>query len=425
MPFKLEAFQNPYLAPDQDRVDAILSVTAGDQGTAAPRPLVLGFIVDCSGSMKGDRIEAVRRAAARAIDLLDSSATFFVVSFNHEARVLCAPEPATASAKGNAVRRLASLRADGGTALSTGLQSARMLFAPYPDAIRQAIFLTDGKNEHEPPGAVHAELSYCAGIFQCDCWGVGSDWQVGEVQAIARGLLGKAFIIPDSGGIEAAFRMAVQAAQAKSVRDVRVRLWTPAGADILYFKQVNPSIEDLSYRALPVSAQVRDYPTGAWAAGESRDFHLALRVRRGAAGDEMLASRPSVVYEAIEGSIWNEREDRAPDARVFAIWTADSTLSSRIDNQIAHYTGQDQLAQAIQQGLEAQQHGQEAIATELLGRAVRLAHESGNAETTERLRKVVDIVDPAEGTVRLRRNVSREASIELQLESTTTRRVRK
>src|SRR5215468_659741 len=97
--FTLEAFQNPYLAPGSERVDAIVSVTAA--GTEAPpaRPLLLGFVVDTSGSMHGPRIEAVRRAVEAAIQLLDDRAGFFVVSFNGYARLVVPPTRATEDAR--------------------------------------------------------------------------------------------------------------------------------------------------------------------------------------------------------------------------------------------------------------------------------------------------------------------------------------
>ena len=70
----------------------------------------------------------------------------------------------------------------------TGLREARRLFEQAPNAIRQAIFLTDGKNEAESKGKVGDELMKSDGLFECDCWGVGTDWRVGEVQEIARAL---------------------------------------------------------------------------------------------------------------------------------------------------------------------------------------------------------------------------------------------
>src|SRR5262249_43800303 len=254
MGFSIEAFQNRYLAADADRADAILSVTAANTGTdAEARDLVMGVVVHASGSMKGERIKAVKAATEQAIGLLDERVTFFVVEFKETAGIVCPPARATERDKIVAAERLELLLAGGGTAMSQGLATARMLFRQTPDAIHQALFLTDGKNESEDPSDVAAELQRCAGLFECDCWGVGTDWQVGEVQEIARALMGKPSLIPDAGGIEAAFRAAVAKAQAKAIKDVRLRLWTPQSAQIVFVKQVNPTIEDLTARATELS----------------------------------------------------------------------------------------------------------------------------------------------------------------------------
>lgn len=428
MTFTIDTYQNRYLAADSDRVDGILSVTAPGDGmgmAAAAAETVVGLIVDTSGSMAGARIEAAKQAVTSAINMLDANSTFFVVTFQGSAQVICPPAKATDGAKATAAGQIWRVNAHNGTAMSTGLQTARAMFARYPEAIKQAIFLTDGKNESEPTANVTIELQQCAGLFECDCWGVGTDWQVGEVQEIARALLGKASIIPDPQGIAAAFGAAVEKAKAKATRDVRLRIWTPVGTEVVFVKQVFPTIAEFTDSVEALSPQVRQYLTGSWGGGETRDFHVALRVRPGKVGEEMLAARPSVVYSVAGPSGWVEQEDKPPTARLFATWTADDTLSSRLDQHVAHYTGQDELAQVIQAGLERREQGDNAGATHLLGRAVQLADASGNADTTARLKKVVDVVDAPSGTVRLKSNVSKAASMDLQLESTTTRRARK
>ena len=204
----------------------------------------------------------------------------------------------------------------------------------------------------------------------------------------------------------------------------RLRLWTPQGASVVFVKQANPTLEDLTPKARVVSPQVREYMTGAWGPGESRDFHVAIDVKAGNVGEEMLAARPSVVWLESSGGGWTEKEEKPAEARVFASWTADDSLSSRIDRHVAHYTGQGQLAEAIQQGLDARAQGNDAAATHLLGKAVKIAHESGNVEMTQRLAKVVDVVEVATGTVRLKREVSKVAAMDLELESRTTKRMK-
>jgi hypothetical protein len=356
--------------------------------------------------------------------MLDESAWFFVVGFDAAAVVVVSEQQATPENKRRAAHELHEMAAGGGTAMSTGLAEARRIFERAPDAIRQAVFLTDGKNESEQKGAVSQELKRCEGIFQCDCWGVGTDWKVGEVQEIATSLLGKASLIPDPAGIEDAFREAISKASAKALKDVRLRMWTPQGANVVFVKQVNPTIDELTHKAKVVSAQVREFFTGAWGKGETRDFHVAIDVKKGNVGEEMLACRPSMVCLApAAGGGWSEVEDKPANARLFASWTDDHSLSSRIDGHVAHYTGQDELAKAIVEGLDKREKGDEAGATQLLGRAVQIAHTSHNVEMTQRLQKVVEVLDASTGTIKLKKDVKKAAAMDLQLESRTTKRV--
>ena len=107
-----------------------------------------------------------------------------------------------------------------------------------------------------------------------------------------------------------------------------------------------------------------------------------------------------------------------------ATWSDDTTLTTRINPAVAHYTGQAELASAIQEGLAAKAAGDEATATLKLGRAAKLAAETGNDEATNRLKKVVDIEDAETGTVRLKAKASKLDEMALDTSSTKTTRVR-
>jgi hypothetical protein len=161
-----------------------------------------------------------------------------------------------------------------------------------------------------------------------------------------------------------------------------------------------------------VNPQTADYPTSTWGA-ESRDYHVCINVQPGDVGDEMLAGRVSLV----EGA-----ETRA-QALVKAIWTDDEQLSTRINPHVAHFTGQAELADCIQEGLEARKDGDVATATFKLGRAVKLAAEGGNDGTMKLLQGVVEVDDAATGTVRLRQNVAAIDEMSLDTRSTITVRV--
>jgi len=88
-----------------------------------------------------------------------------------------------------------------------------------------------------------------------------------------------------------------------------------------------------------------------------------------------------------------------------------------------HFTGQEELADAIADGLAASKRGDEETATARLGRAVALAHQAGNTETARLLARVVDVLDEAAGTVALKRKV--DAADEMALDTRSTKTVRR
>jgi hypothetical protein len=210
-------------------------------------------------------------------------------------------------------------------------------------------------------------------------------------------------------------------AMGKCVADVSLRIWTPEQASIQFLKQVAPAVEDLTSRRIQSGSQEGDYPSGAWGPGESRDYHLAVRVDHAGAvnGPEKLAARVSLVDASPSCPEVLSRKN------VLAIWTDDEALSTQINQQVAHYTGQAELAQAIHEGLEARKEGDDDTAQVKLGRAVALAYQSGNEETAKLLAKVVDVVDAATGTVRLKEKVEVADEMTLDTRSTKTVRTRK
>jgi len=200
----------------------------------------------------------------------------------------------------------------------------------------------------------------------------------------------------------------------RGVANAELRVWAPQGAQVLFVKQVSPNLEDLTSRRREVNPLTGGYPTGAWS-DESRDYHVAVRLPAKSVGQEQLAARVQVAIG----------EEVAAQALVKAMWSNDDALTARINPQVAQYTGQAELAAAIQDGLAAKAAGRDDEATSKLGRAVQLATEAGNAEMTTRLKKVVEIEDAETGTVRLKKQVEKLDEMALDTASTKTQRVRK
>ncbi|MFD6310116.1 vWA domain-containing protein [Streptomyces nigra] len=435
--FSVDVYQNEYLPEGGREVNAIVTVTSTGGGTlagatAAPRPAgpdagaAVALMVDCSGSMDypPTKMRNARDATAAAVDTLRDGVHFTVIGGTHVAKEvypgggrLAVADAVTREQAKQALRRLS---AGGGTAIGTWLRLADRLLSSADVAIRHGILLTDGRNEHESPEDLKAALDACAGRFTCDARGVGTDWEVKEVTSIASALLGTADIVADPAGLAADFTRMMETAMGKEVADVALRVWTPVGTTIRFVKQVAPTVEELTGRRTEAGPRAGDYPTGSWG-DESRDYHVCVEVPAAGLGQEMLAARVSLVVPQPDGSAQN----LGAQGLVRAVWTDDMTASTSINPQVAHYTGQAELAQAIQEGLDLRKAGDIDGATAKLGRAVQLAGASGNADTAKLLAKVVDVVDAATGTVRLKAKVAEADEMTLETRSTKTVRVKK
>lgn len=422
--FTAAVYQNEFLPDGGTDVNAIVTLscagagTAGQTGAGAAGEII---IVDISGSMGTATMNAAKAAAQAALaEIVDG--TWFAVVAGSDRAFLAYPTvssgpgmvPMDGSARESASAAIEAFRSSGGTAIGTWLDLAVTLFSSVPQVTqRHAILLTDGENR-EQPGALDAAIARATGVFQCDCRGVGTDWQVEEIRRIAQALLGTVDIIGSPEEMRAQFEEMMRSSMARGVADAELRVWSPQGAQVLFVRQVSPTVEDLTARRTPVNALTGAYPTGAWG-DESRDYHIGIRLPAKAVGQEQLAARVQVaVADAV-----------VAQGLVKATWSHDSELTAKIDQQVAHYTGQTELASMIQEGLAAKAAGDEATATTKLGRAVQLAAETGNDEATSKLRKVVDVTDEREGTVRLKKAVEKADEMALDTASTKTTRVRK
>ncbi|MCC6496029.1 MAG: VWA domain-containing protein [Propionibacteriaceae bacterium] len=422
--FTSAVYQNEFLPDGGTDVNAIVTIrctgagAAGRTGSGDAGEIV---VVDTSGSMGVANMNAAKQAAMIALDNILDGTYFAVVAGNHKA-YLAYPMVQTgagmvrmdARTRAEARRAISFFRAEGGTAMGTWLNLCKALFGSIANlAQKHVILLTDGENHNETQAQLDAAIANCAGDFQVDARGVGVDWKVAEIRKIAQAMLGTVDIIGDPSRLSAVFAELMRNSMARGVANADLRVWIPQGAQVLFIRQVSPTVEDLTHRGTPVNQLTMSYPTGSWG-DEERDYHIAVRLAAKTVGQEQLAARVQLAVGP----------DLLTQGLVKAKWSADMNLTAQINPEVAHYTGQAELAQVIQEGLAAKAVGDEATATTKLGRAVQLATESGNAEATSKLRKVVDITDARTGTVRLKKAVDKVDEMALDTASTKTTRIR-
>ncbi|MEU6033804.1 VWA domain-containing protein [Actinomadura sp. NPDC047616] len=428
--FTIRVDQNPYLPAGGREMHAIVTVGATGvtgalaAGSAAPAAGSAEIIIiDTSGSMSySGKMAAAKRAARAAINVMRDDVHFAVIAGANGPRMIFPRGDRlvrmSAVTRERALAAVGRLDAAGGTAIGSWLSMAGRLFADHPGAVRHAILLTDGKNQHETDEQLDEALTQCAGVFVCDARGVGTDWDPAELRKITSALLGSFLDVPDPDDLEHHFREMTESAMGKQVADVALRVWTPRHAKLRFVKQMVPTVQDLTGKRVESGTQTGDYPLGAWGR-EEREYHLCVEVPPGDVGRQMRAAWVKLV---VPGAAPDAPARELAMGNVLAEWTDDEAKSTRINARVAHHTGQQELAEAIQEGLEARRKGDEDTATARLGRAVVLAQKVGNEQIAGLLDRVVDVLDPATGTVRLKKDVSK--ADELSLDTRSVRTVR-
>ena len=108
------------------------------------------------------------------------------------------------------------------------------------------------------------------------------------------------------------------------------------------------------------------------------------------------------------------------------MWSDDDTLTTRIDPAVAHYTGQAELAEAIQDGLAAKAAGDDGDRHRPSSAAPSSSPRRPATTRPPRGCARSSTIDDADtGTVRLRRGVDKLDEMALDTASTKTTRVKK
>ena len=125
MQFRIESFLNQNLSAGGTRMDVVLSLSASGGLDAARPGRVIGLLGDRSGSMAGDKMQALKHAMRAAIDAMDDDTEFFVVAFDTAARLAVPLTRADAACVRAGHAGVQRLETGGGTSPSSALMAAR------------------------------------------------------------------------------------------------------------------------------------------------------------------------------------------------------------------------------------------------------------------------------------------------------------
>jgi Ca-activated chloride channel family protein len=238
-------------------------------------PVNVSFVLDRSGSMKGDKIERVRRATAHALDLLDDQDTVSVVIFDHRTQVLIPASPVRQ--RDEMQEEISKIRDAGGTRIAPAVERALQEIAQGDSgAIRRLVLLTDGQTEHEKECLLRAQDAGQMGV-PITALGVGKDWNEDLLIEMANHSGGTADYIDQADKIIEYFQTTVQRAQNAAIQNTQLTLRLVQGVTPRAVWQVIPLIDNLGYR--PISERDVNVPLGELETGQGRTLLIELLVQ--------------------------------------------------------------------------------------------------------------------------------------------------
>lgn len=242
----------------QQLVYVLVEAQAGETLIEVRNPLNLAMVLDKSGSMEGDKIVNLRKAAKNVIGLLDDDDYVSITAFSDRVFKIAFSQPA--SDKSTLKTLVDGIRDGGGTAMSGGMQQGVKELEKYlsPDRVNRMLLLTDGQTfgDEDECRKLGSDMSDKGIVIQA--LGLGDDWNEDLLDEVSEASGGNADFIETPEEITTFFQDAVQHMQATVVQNAELVLRLVNGVVPRQVWRVSPLIENLGYSPISDEAvQIR------------------------------------------------------------------------------------------------------------------------------------------------------------------------
>jgi Ca-activated chloride channel family protein len=344
-------------------------------------PVNVSFVLDRSGSMKGDKIERVRRATNMALDMLDNQDIASVVIFDHRTEVLIPAGPV--ENRRELQERIARIRDAGGTKIAPAVEKGlREIQKDRGSAIRRLVLLTDGQTENENECLLRAEDAARVGV-PITALGVGNDWNEDLLIEMANRSGGTADYIAKPDEITEFFQNTVQRAQNTAIQNTTLNLRLVQGVTPRAVWQVIPLINNLGYR--PISDRDVSVPLGELESGQGRTLLIEFLVDPRPVG-QYRVGQAEVSYDVPALGIANAKER----VDVLLTFTGDQGQLNQVNPNVMNIVEKVSAFKLQTRALQDLQAGDVSGATQKLKSAVTRLLNQGEVELANTMQKEVE-----------------------------------
>ncbi len=341
----------------------------------------VGFVLDHSGSMRGNKLRALKDATSIALDRLSDDDIVSIVIFNHEAVVLVPAQPAAAR---EAIKRVINgVRDEGGTKIARAMAAGLGELTRGPHgAMSRLVLLTDGETDKDERDCLAMADQAAANGVPIWAFGLGNEWNDALLTEIASRSHGEVEHLRRPEQIEDNFQAVVQQAQAAIFQNASATLRVVAGVTPRAAWQVVPLIKNLGYKPLAERAVV--VPLEQLEKDSRRVLLVELMVDPKPAGQYRIG-QVEVDYDIPQLGI---RGEKARTDLVLQI-TNDQSLIRQVNPQVMNIVEKISAFRLQTRALEDVEAGNVAGATQKLQGAVTRLLSTGETELAQTVQQEV------------------------------------
>ena len=378
-----QTLARPYLPATQTPQVAYVLIEIVPTAAAAnvQMPVNVAFVLDHSGSMRGNKLRSMKAAAGLALDRLSDDDTVAIVIFNHETVVLV---PSQQAAGRDGVKRLINgIRDEGGTKIARALAAGLGELTRGPQgALPRLVLLTDGETDKDERECIAMADQAGASGIPITAFGVGNEWNDRLLNEIATRSHGEVEHLQRPEQIEDNFQAVVQQAQGSVFQNANATLRLVAGVQPRAAWQVVPLIKNLGYK--PLAERTVVVPLEQLEKDNRRVLLFELMVEPKPAGQYRIGQL-EVDYDIPQLGITGEK---ARADLVLQI-TNDQALTKQVNPQVMNIVEKVSAFKLQTRALDDIEAGNVAGATQKLQSAVTRLLNTGETDLAQTVQKEV------------------------------------
>ncbi len=240
----------PLPISDAPQVGYLLVEAQPSKPPRIPMPLNFCMVLDHSGSMQGAKLQNMKAAARRVIDMLAPQDIVSLVVFDDTVHVVLPATPVVD--KTALMAQVDTISEAGGTAMSLGMQAGQVELEKHLGAERLSymLLLTDGQTWGDEDTCRSIARSLGQVDVRITALGLGAEWNEQLLDDLAEATDGTSDYIAEPSAIDSFFQRTVEHAQGVAVKEARLLLRLVRDVTPRAIHRARPTIANLGYQPI-------------------------------------------------------------------------------------------------------------------------------------------------------------------------------